>query len=133
MNQWRWRAGVVAVGKDFGFEEFQHHAAMLVVRALEPVSLPPLAFVTAEVVNVESTIRLAFVVQFALQFDEALAAGVDGEPAEVRHDPATPQPLRHRARRAAAAEKIGNEVAFVAAGLDDAFEKCFGFLSRVIN
>ena len=90
---------------------------MLVVGAVEPFLLPPLALVTAEVVNVERAIRLLLLVQLALQLDQPFAAGVNGEPAKVRHDPAPPQPLRHRARRPAAAEEVGDEIAFVAARL----------------
>ena len=56
---------------------------MLVVRAFEPFLLPPLPLVTAEVVNVERAIRLAFVVKLALKLDQSLAAGVNGEPPEV--------------------------------------------------
>ena len=106
---------------------------MLFVRAFEPFLLPPLPLVAAEVVNVERAIRLAFVVKLALKLDQALAAGVDGEPPEVGHDPAPPQPLGHCAGRAAAAEEVGDEIAFVGAGFDDAFEKGFGFLGGVIE
>ena len=61
---------------------------MLIVRALEPFLLPPLPLVAAEVVNVERAIRLALVVKLSLEFDQALSAGVNGEPPEVGHDPA---------------------------------------------
>ena len=42
-----------------------------------------------------------------------------------------PKPLGHRAGRPAAAEEVGDEIAFVAAGFDDAFEKGLRFLRGV--
>ncbi len=104
---------------------------MLLVRALEPFLLPPLALVTTKVVNVEGAIRLALVIEFALQLNQPFAAGVNGKSAKVGHNPATPQPLRHRARRAATTENVRHEISFIGAGFDDAFEQGFGFLSCV--
>ncbi len=108
VKQRRW-----GVRQDLGLEELQHHAPVLLVRALEPVLLPPLPLVAAEVVDVERAVGLALVVQLALQLDQPLAAGVDGEPAQVAMIQRRPKPLRHCARRAAAAEEVGDEVAFV--------------------
>ena|SRR5436309_14508471 len=104
---------------------------MLAIRALELFLLPPLPLVAAEVVNVERAIRLASFVELALELNQALAASVNREPAEIAHDPAPPEPFRYRASRPAAAEEVGDEIAFVAAGFDDAFENGFGFLSGV--
>ena len=81
-----------------------------------------LALVTAEVQYLEGSERLARRLQLALHLDQPLARGVDGELAEVGADPLAPELLRHRRRGAGAAEEVGDEIAFVAAGFDDAFE-----------
>ena len=56
---------------------------------------------------------------------------MDTELAEIGGDPLAPQFLRHRRRGAGAAEEIGDEIAFVATGFDDAFKQGFGFLGGV--
>ena len=86
---------------------------MVLVCALEPFPLPPLPLVAAQIVDIKGPVGLAVCVEFALQFDEPLAAGVDGKSAQVGHDPAAAQALGHSAGGAGAAEEIGHEVAFV--------------------
>ena len=105
---------------------------MLFLRTFQAILLPPLAFVAPEIVNIKSPVRLACGVKLALEFDQAFAGRMNRKAPEVRHDPASPQTFCHRARRAAAAEEIRDEVAFVAAGADDAFEDGFGFLGGVV-
>ena len=62
---------------------------------------------------------------------EALLDEADGEVGDVDADPAAVEALRDLDGGAAAAEGIENEVAFVGAGFDDAFEEGFGFLGGV--
>ena len=50
---------------------------------------------------------------------------------DVDADPAAVQALGGDDCRAATAERIKDQVALAAAGLDDAFEQGFGFLGRV--
>ena len=54
-------------------------------------------------------------------------------PRLVAGDPAPPQPLRHRRRRPAAAEKVGNNIAFIGRGFDDALKECFWLLSWITD
>jgi len=56
---------------------------------------------------------------------------MDGEPPEVGHNPPSPQPLRHRARRPAATKEVGNQIAFVAACFNDALQERFRFLRGI--
>ena len=70
--------------------------------------------------------------QFTLHLDQALARGVDGELAEVGADPLAAEFLGDGGGGAAAAEEVGDEVALVAAGLDDSFKQCFGFLGGIV-
>ena len=53
------------------------------------------------------------------------------ELAEIGGDPFAPELFGHGGGRAAAAEKVGHEIAFVAAGFDDAFEQGFGLLRGI--
>ena len=88
-----------------------------------------LAFIAAEVEHIERAKRFARCLQLALHTDEPLARGVNTELAEIGGDPFAPQLLRHR--RAAAAEKVRHQIAFVAARFDDALEQGFGLLGGV--
>ena len=92
-----------------------------------------LAFVAAKVQDLEGAEGFACGLQFTLHLDEPLARGVDAELAEVGGDPFAPELFGHGRGRAAATEEVGHEIAFVAAGFDDAFEKGFGFLSGVVR
>jgi len=83
--------------------------------------LPPLALVAAQVIHVEGAIGLAGGVQLALDLDQALAAGVDGVAPQVHPDPAPAQLLRHRQRRARAAEKVGNNRVFIRRSFNNSF------------
>ena len=57
---------------------------------------------------------------------------VDRVLAEIARDPPPTQFLRHRRRRAGPAERVHDEVAGIAAGKDDPFEKRLGFLRGVV-
>ncbi len=92
-----------------------------------------LALVLAQVEDFEGAVVLALGLQLALHADHALAGGVDGELAQVGDDPLAAQLLRHRGGGAGAAEEVGDEIAFVGGGFDDAFEQGFGFLGWVAN
>ena len=96
------------VGQPVGLVEAQDDPAVFLVSALEPVKLPPLALVAAQVIDVEGAVGLAGGVQLALDLDQALAGGVDGVAAQVHPDPAPAQLLRHRQRRPGAAEEVGD-------------------------
>ena len=58
---------------------------------------------------------------------------MDAELAEVGGDPFAPELFGHGGGRAAAAEEVRHQVAFVAAGFDDAFEQCFGLLGGIVQ
>ena len=51
----------------------------------------------------------------------------------ICRDPTTPQAFRYGCGCTATAKEVADEVAFVAAGFDDAFEKGFGFLGGIVN
>ena len=104
------------VGQRVGLVEAQDDAAVFVVGALQPVQLPPLALVAAQVVYVEGAIGLAGGVQLALDLDQALAAGVDGVAPQVHPDPAPAQLLRHCQRCATAAEEVSDNTIFSRGG-----------------
>ena len=72
-----------------------------------------LAFVFAEVQDFERAERLSSALQLALDADEPLARGVDGELAQVADDPFAAELFSHGGRRARAAEEIGDDVVFV--------------------
>ena len=120
------RSGPAAEGN-----EAPHETAMLILRAFQPILLPPLTLVTSEIVNVERAIRLALLVQLALQFDQTLAARVNRETSEIRHDPTSAKTFCDRSRCAAAAKEVSYEIAFIAAGFDDALKQGFGLLGGV--
>jgi len=92
-----------------------------------------LTLVAAQVQHLEGAEIFVRRLQLTLHADQALARGVDPELAEVRGDPLAAQFLRYRRRSAGAAEEIGDQIAFVAAGLDNAFEQSFGFLGGVAD
>ena len=87
-----------------------------------------LALVLAQVEDLKGAVVLAFGFQLPLDADQTLAGGVDGELAQVADDPFAAQLLGHSGGGAGAAEKVGDQVAFVGGGLDDAFKQGFGFL-----
>jgi len=109
------------VGQRVGLVEAQDDAAVFVVGALQPVQLPPLALVAAQVIDVEGAIGLASGVQRALDLYQALASGVDSVAAQVHPDPAPAQLLRHRQRRAGAAEEVGNNRVFIRRSFNNSF------------
>ena len=82
-----------------------------------------MALVAAEVQDLEGPEVLARCLQLALHADQPLARGVDGELAEVGGDPFAAEFFGHGRGRAGAAEEVGDKIAFVAAGSDDAFEQ----------
>ena len=86
-----------------------------------------LPLVAPEVEHFKRAEGLACRLRFPLHLDQPLAGGVDAELAQVRGNPLAPQLLRHRRRGAGTAEEIGDEIAFVRAGVDNAFEKGFRF------
>ena len=73
---------------------------MVIVIALQPFPLPPLPLVAAQIVDIKGPVGLAVCLEFSLQFDEPFTAGVDGETAQIAHDPTTVQALGHSARGA---------------------------------
>jgi hypothetical protein len=81
-----------------------------------------LTFVGAEIQDFKGAERFAFGFQFALHLDEPFACGVDAELAEVCGDLFAPELFGHGGGRAAAAEKIRHQIAFVAAGFDNSFQ-----------
>jgi hypothetical protein len=86
---------------------------MFVVVALESVELPPLAFITPQVVHIERAVGLAGPVQIALYLDQPLARGVDGVATQVYANPASAQLFSDRQGGAAAAEAVEYEIAFI--------------------
>jgi hypothetical protein len=78
-----------------------------------------LTLVAAEVQDFKGAERLARRLQLALDGDEPLARGVDAEFAEVSGDPLAPELFGHSGGCAAAAEEVGYQIAFVAAGFDN--------------
>jgi len=54
--------------------------------------------------------------------EQPLARGVDREPPQIGRDPAPPQLLGHRRRRARAGEAVEDEVTLVRRGTDDTLE-----------
>jgi hypothetical protein len=76
---------------------------------------------------------LAIRLELSLQVDEAFSAGVNGESSQVAHDPAAAQPLGHRSGGAGAAEEVGNQVALVGGGADDALQEGLGLLGGIVK
>lgn len=75
-----------------------------------------LALVAAKVEHLKGAERFTGGLQFALDLNEPLARRVNPELAEVRGDPFAAKLFRHSSRRAASAEKVRHQIAFVAAG-----------------
>ena len=129
------RQGLGAVGLEDQIAEFLFLTGerLLLLLAGEPPSdiEVGLALVAAEVEHLEGSERFAAGLQLALHLDEPLARGVDAELAEVGGDPLAPELFGHRRRRAAPAEKVRHQIAFVTAGIDDAFEQGFWFLCGI--
>ena len=90
-----------------------------------------LALVAAEVQDFERAERFVNGLPLALDLNEPLARGVNGELAEIGDDPLAAQLLGHGGRRAAAAEEIGDEVTLVAAGTDNSLEQGLWLLGRI--
>jgi hypothetical protein len=63
--------------------------------------------------------------------DETLVHEVDGQVSDVNADPLPTQPMCSDRCRAAAAERIEHDVAWIGGGLDDACEQGFRFLCRI--
>ena len=110
------------IGERVGPVEPQDDLAVVPIVSLQSLPLPPLPLVAAEVADVESPVGLPVSLEPPLKLDHPLSAGVDGVAAEVAHDPAAAQPLGDGSRRPRAAEEVGDEVALVGGGFDDAFE-----------
>ncbi len=92
-----------------------------------------LPLVLAQVEDLKGPVVFPGGLELALHADQAFAGGVDGEFAEIGGDPFAAQFFRHRRRGAGAAEEVGDEVAFVGRGLDDAFDECFWFLGGIVS
>ena len=118
-------------------EAVQNNATVVFVRppcravAVGNFSLPALALIAPQVVNIKGAVGLAFFLQFALNVHQTLGRGVDGESSKVARNPATTEFLGDGCGRARAAEKIRDQVALVGGRLDNAFRKGFGFLCGV--
>lgn len=119
------------IGQHFSLEKLQNDPAVLFVRALKGVFLPPLAFVAAEIVHVEGSVGLLFRVKVPLKINEALTACMDAKPAEIGHNPAAAKPLGHCAGCTGTAEKVCHQISLLGGGGDDPLQKRFWFLSVV--
>ena len=91
-----------------------------------------MAFIAAEVEDLEGAEGLAGGLLLALHADEPLAGGVDAELAEVGGDPFAPELFGHGGGRAAAAEKVRHQIAFVAARKNDSLGQFFWLLCWII-
>ena len=100
---------------------------------LSLLTLRSLALVPAEVEHLEGAEGFAGGLQLALDLDEPLARGVDAELAEVGGDPFAAEFFGHGGGRATAAEKVRHQIAFVAAGFENSFQKLFRLLGWIIN
>ena len=87
-----------------------------------------LALVFAEVQDFKGAVVPVVFLELALDPDEALARGVNGEFAQVRANPFAAQLFGHGRRGPGPAKKIRHQIAFVGRGFDDTFEQGFGFL-----
>src|SRR6184192_4198001 len=67
----------------FSLVKAKHDFPVLLIRALKSLFLPPLAFITAEIVNIERLIWPALGMQGPLQLNQALPARVNGKPAQI--------------------------------------------------
>ena len=106
---------------------------MLLIGPLKTFLLPPLTLVAAEIIDVESAVRLPLIVEFPLEIDQSLPRRMNGEPPQIGHDPAPPQFFSHGPCCSGTAEEIGDKVAYVGRCFDDPFDEGFGFLGGVEN
>jgi hypothetical protein len=90
-----------------------------------------LPLVAAEVQHLEGAERLAVGLKLPLHADQPLAGRVNGELAEIGGDPLATELLGDGGGGARADEEVGDEVAFVAAGIDDSFQQRLGLLCRI--
>ena len=90
-----------------------------------------LTFVSSQVQNFERTERVVHGLPLALDLNEPLARGVDGELAEVGDEPLASQLLGNGSGRPAAAEEVGHKVALIAAVQNDACQQDLRLLSGV--
>ena len=80
-----------------------------------------LTLVAAEVQHLEGAERFPIGLQLTLDLDQSFSSRVNPELAEVCGDPFTPELLGHSRSRAATAEEVRHQIAFVAAGFDNPF------------
>ena len=95
-----------------------------------------LSFVAAEVQDFKGAEILLGCLLLALYADQALACGVNGEFTKIGGNPFAPQLLGYRGSRSGTAEKVCDQIAFIAARLDDSFKKGFwllGIVAGLIN
>ena len=92
-----------------------------------------LAFVFTQVEDLKGAVVLALGLQLPLHADKSFAGGVDGELAQVADNPSTAELFSHGRCSARAAEEIRYQVTFVAGCINEALQKCFGFLRGVAS
>ena len=73
-----------------------------------------LALVLAQVEDFKGAVIFAFGLERALNADQALARGVDGELAQIADDPPASELLGHSGRGSGATEKVSHQVTIVA-------------------
>jgi hypothetical protein len=90
-----------------------------------------LTLVFAQVEDLEGAVVFAGGFQLALYTDHALARGVDGELAQVGHDPFAAQSFCDICRGARPTEEISDQVSWPGGTCDDSFDQFIWFLSVV--
>ena len=79
-----------------------------------------LALVLAKVENFEGTVVFASRFTFTLDADQPLAGSMDGELAEIGGDPFAAELFGDGGCRTGAGKEVGDQIAFVATGFNDA-------------
>ena len=92
-----------------------------------------LPLVAAEVQHLEGAEWLILGLARALHLDEPLARRVDRELAEVGDDPFAADLFGYCGGHAAAAEEVGDKIAFVRAGSDNALDQGLRLLRRIVE
>ena len=87
-----------------------------------------LALIASEVQHFKGAEGFAGSFQLALHLNQSFSSRMNAELTEVGDDPFAAQLFGHGSRRAATAEKIRHQIAFVAAGLDNAVNERFWLL-----
>src|SRR6185312_15434050 len=91
-----------------------------------------LALVATQVQHLERAEILVGRLELTLHTDQALACGMDGELAEVAGDPLAAKLFSNGGGGAGAPKEIGDQVALVATGFNDAFEQGLRLLGGVL-